>query len=460
MIPAIGPFPFLTELADITDATTANDPPFPPLEASFDTNITRSVWYKFAPATSGLYTFSSSGDTATTIKDTSMILYRSSTADCAGTLSIVAFNEDSGSLRSAISTNVTAGNTYFLVVWVGRTEVITNADIQRLDLQLRVSKPAPATNDTCATAAVIPGTLTAPYATAIFDTTRAAKTVGLIPPCATNTGTAASRNLWFKFTPSTTGAYIFSTGSDTATTINDTVMEIYTLNGGCGTAPSEIACNDNGLGRAVVSSPLSAGTTYYIVVWDNSPSYIPGETLLQLRVSPSTAPSVTTLPPSRITSTSTMLNGIVNPNGVVSRFWFEWGTTTSLGTKTPVKLLLGTPLDFNTNIAVTAFQPNVLYYYQMVATNTLGMTRGAIETFLWNNTPPVIISAEAVLASDRIFRVEFTGQSNHFYRVEYTTNLINWIDAGAATEVGSSTFELQHSAEAPSTKRFFRIKSP
>ena len=69
VIPGAGPFPYLTAVtSDITDATATGDPPLP----SCQTNVSRSIWYTFTPATNGDYTISSCADgpTATTVDDT------------------------------------------------------------------------------------------------------------------------------------------------------------------------------------------------------------------------------------------------------------------------------------------------------------------------------------------------------------------------------------------------------
>ena len=226
VIPSGGPFPHTTQLIEITGATKVNDPPFPPSAASFDTNITRSVWFKFTPAESALYTLSTGLDTDTTFRDTSMILYTAA-SDCA-TFTIHSFNEDSGTLRSAISTNLVVGTTYYIVVWVGRTEV--EPPVQPLDLMLRVTKPAFPPNDTCTTPMVIPSLLTGSHITPVVDTTLATSTPGLLPQCLNlveNPGAVPSREVWYQFTPSVGGTYNFSTAADTKTRIDDTIMSLY-----------------------------------------------------------------------------------------------------------------------------------------------------------------------------------------------------------------------------------------
>lgn len=473
LIPNDQGFPYTTFDLDVSQETTANDPPLPATQG-FDTNITRSVWFKFTPQDAGLYTFSTGPDTGTRFADSTIALYTSPSGQC-GSFTLFAHNEDSGSLRASISTNLTAGTTYFIVVWVGRLsspEFVGEEAVAKesLELQLRVSKPAVPANDTCADAIVIPSNLTAAYLSPLIDTTLATTTANLTPPCVTNFGSVASRDVWFKFTPAVSGSYILSTGSDTAsilgndgTLIDDTAIGIYTLPNGCGQTANQFACNDNGLGRAVLSANLVAGTTYYIVIWDNSPTYVPGETALRLRLSPATKPFAETGPLLSISSTGAVLGATVNANGLLSRFWFEWGSTTSLGSTSAVKILFAGASTFITNIAVSGFQPDRDYYYAVVATNSLGRATGSTNTFRWNSAPPsdLVYFPEGT----GVFQIEFTGSPFHNYVVQGSSNLLNWVDLGLATtnQIGGSdsAFLFRHAQAPPAAPQFFyRLKLP
>lgn len=470
VIPATNAASFVSTTAqlDIRSATvSANDPPLPASQTGFDTNITHSVWFKFTPLVTGLYTISSGPDTDTAFKDTTMVMYRS-TGDC-GPFSIYSYNEDSGSLRASISTNLTAGTTYYIVVWVGRLSAPDTSTDESLDLQLRVSKVAAPSNDTCANPLIIPSTLTAPYFSPIIDTTLATTTAGLTPPCVANPGTVPSRDVWFRFTPSVAGSYIFSTGSDTSsilgndgTLIDDTVIGLYTLAGGCGQTPNQIACNDNGFARAVLSANLTANTTYYIVVWDNAPSYVPGETALRLRVGPATQPTAETLPMLSISSTGAVLGANVNANGLLSRFWFEWGPTDSLGSTSAVRILFANATPFTTNIMVSGFQRDTEYFYKVVATNAMGRSAGSRMTFKWISTPP----ADLFFFQDvgGASQMEFTGEAFHNYLVQGSINLVNWTDLGlASTNLTQSpaSFLFRHSPPPPAPAQFYyRLKLP
>src|SRR6266540_1212456 len=106
-----------------------------------------------------------------------------------------------------------------------------------------------------------------------------------------------SRGLWYRFTPMNAGFYTITTCSTCAgatsmagaTTVDDTVMAIYTSAGGCAGPFVQVACNDDLCGpsslQASITASLLADTTYYIVAWQydtNAP--VSGKTNIQVVV--------------------------------------------------------------------------------------------------------------------------------------------------------------------------------
>lgn len=160
VIPAAGPFPYLTAVtADITDATLTGDPPVP----SCQTNVSRSVWYTFTPAATATYTISSCADspTGSTVDDTVMAIFTSASG-CAGAFTEIATvgasdgcDDDScvtESLQAFVTTTLTSGTQYFIVMWEFDPTAPT---VGNTAVQLRVSQtPAPA-NDVCGAATVL-----------------------------------------------------------------------------------------------------------------------------------------------------------------------------------------------------------------------------------------------------------------------------------------------------------------
>lgn len=218
VIPAAGPFPYTTgTTADITDAGVTGDPPLP----SCQNDISRSIWYRFTPSASAQYMISScaGAPTGTTVADTVMAIYTA--ASCAGPFTEVpagiftdGCDDDTcavEALQSVITTQLTAGTTYYVVVWLfdqpapmaGQTSV-----------QLLVSRFLPAANDTCA--GVIPLSLNTPLnGTTTSGLTPAATNDYVLSGAACFTGigqtasTADGIDVVYSFTAPTAGTYSF-----------------------------------------------------------------------------------------------------------------------------------------------------------------------------------------------------------------------------------------------------------
>lgn len=221
VIPAAGPFPYLTTVtADITDATSAGDPPLPLCQ----TSVSRSIWYRFTPTATATYIISSCADvpTGTTVDDTVMAIYTSSTGNCGGTYTQLPDAADSDgcdddscaseAFQSVITTRLNAGTAYFIVVWEfgGAPPTAGNTAVQ-----LQVTQFLPPANDSCASPAAL--TLNTP----VNGTTVAALNDYQLSGSACFTGvgqtasTATGRDVVYSFTAPTAANYSFRvTGYD------------------------------------------------------------------------------------------------------------------------------------------------------------------------------------------------------------------------------------------------------
>jgi hypothetical protein len=214
VIPAAGPFPHLTAVtADITDATTVGDPPLP----SCQTDISRSIWYTFTPSATANYVISSCADapTGSTVDDTVMAIYTSG-GGCAGPFTEIptagastGCNDDgcgSEALQSVISTQLTAGTTYYIVVWEFGTVAPTAGNTA---IQLRVTQNLAPANDTCASAAPLsvntPVSGTTAFAVNDYQLSGAACFTGIGQTASTATGA----DVVYSFTASSAGSYSF-----------------------------------------------------------------------------------------------------------------------------------------------------------------------------------------------------------------------------------------------------------
>lgn len=153
---------------------------------------------------------------------------------------------------------------------------------------------------------------------------------------------------------------------------------------------------------------LNGGTTYHFqIVSMNSDGFAYGadQTFTTLGASASNTA------PSGISALSADVNGMVNPHNTATSVVFEYGLTSALGMKTaPIQLPAG-----NANVAVTKHLTGLLplrtYFYRIVATNSLGVTRTAISTFTTLVVLPPKFSPGGTPASVMAFAGAFVGFS-------------------------------------------------
>jgi hypothetical protein len=110
------------------------------------------------------------------------------------------------------------------------------------------------------------------------------------------------------------------------------------------------------------------------------------------------SPSVGSKAASNVAETTVTLNGTVNPNGLATKTYFEYGTTLAYGSKTAEVSVGSGSSALETAKAVTGLTPNTTYHYRVVATNADGTSTGGDRTFHvgWNVQAPAAIAGNGV----------------------------------------------------------------
>ncbi|HXN39544.1 MAG TPA: fibronectin type III domain-containing protein [Solirubrobacteraceae bacterium] len=95
----------------------------------------------------------------------------------------------------------------------------------------------------------------------------------------------------------------------------------------------------------------------------------------------SSSPTVETRPATWIGETNSTLNGIVNPNGAETKYYFEYGTTVSYGTKTAEASAGSGTKNVEESKEITGLLASTTYHFRIVATNSNGTSAGADQMF-------------------------------------------------------------------------------
>jgi hypothetical protein len=155
-------------------------------------------------------------------------------------------------------------------------------------------------------------------------------------------------------------------------------------------------------------------------------------------------PAVSTRPASQLGDTSATLNGYLSPNGLETKTYFEYGPTTAYGSKTPEVSAGSGSATLSKSAAVTNLNPNVLYHYRMVATNSSGTAQGADRTFLpgWtvqpsSKTAGFLEDVSCVSATD-CMAVGYSGQ----WAIVQHWNGSEWVEQPVAKPAGATATAL------------------
>jgi hypothetical protein len=155
---------------------------------------------------------------------------------------------------------------------------------------------------------------------------------------------------------------------------------------GSTTAPVNAGSGTVNTGVSQDLTGLTPGTTYhYRLVATSSGGTTSGSDGI-FNTASAAPPTVTTTAATGIGSSSATLNGSINPNGQATTYYFEYGKTTSYGTKTGVQNGGSDSSSVNVAAAVSGLQSGTTYHFRLVATSPSGTTDGADLSFTSTST--------------------------------------------------------------------------
>lgn len=98
-------------------------------------------------------------------------------------------------------------------------------------------------------------------------------------------------------------------------------------------------------------------------------------------VASAATPLVTTGGAAQVTITTATLTGTVNPRGLTTSYFFQYGTTTAYGTRTPSTSAGKGGAGVAAAAQVTGLAPNTRYHYRLLGHNSDGTVAGNDRTF-------------------------------------------------------------------------------
>ena len=389
VIPAAGPFPYMTAVtADITDATTSGDPPLP----SCQTNVSRSIWYRFTPSATATYMISTCAldGTATTVDDTVMAIY---TGACGALTEIPTTDASDGcdddacadeGLQSVIRTQLSGGVTYFIVVWEFDPTPPTAGNTA---VQLRVSQSLPPSNDICASATSLvlntPVSGTTEFGNDDYQLSGSAcfTGVGNVP------STASGRDVVYSFTAPLTDTYSIRVTGYVQSTLSNLVLYSASSCPGAGASPVTVAtclaASNRGVdstSEEILCESLSLNQQIYVFVDESSFTDGSPFTIEVTRCASESGPNDT---PATATAFRFGIEGSINP--VSDADFFSLGTPAS-GSRlfALVDGVAGNSTDFDLRVTTTT---DTLEYDDSNAGDAFGFASPCVAGTALTGTP-------------------------------------------------------------------------
>jgi hypothetical protein len=163
---------------------------------------------------------------------------------------------------------------------------------------------------------------------------------------------------------------------------------------GSTTAVHNLSATSNDDDVAATLSGLSPATSYhYRLVATNSGGTSYGGTGI---FNTSAAPSVVTAAASHVGASAATLNGLINPEALSTTWYFEYGSTTTYGSKTPGKTLAASPNISAVSAVLADLAPQASYHYRLVGVSSAGTTYG-VDFELTTGLPVTINTAESTV---------------------------------------------------------------
>lgn len=174
---------------------------------------------------------------------------------------------------------------------------------------------------------------------------------------------------------------------------------------------------------------LTAGTTYhYRLVATSTDGTARGQ---NGTFTTRTAPVAATGAATSVTVASATLNGTVDPNGRATNWYFEYGTSTRYGSKTPAASAGSGTTARAVSASVSSLRPGLRYHYRLVAASDAGTSRGADRTFSTAG-PPTVVTRPASSLTHRSARLNGTVSPNGLATTWY-------FEYGTSTGYGTKT---------------------
>jgi phosphodiesterase/alkaline phosphatase D-like protein len=233
---------------------------------------------------------------------------------------------------------------------------------------------------------------------------------------------------------------------------------------GVQTSPTSAGAGTANVAVQQTLSGLAASTTYHYRLVATSPGGTAYGQDATFATTPTPAPAVTTGTATSVSFASASLTGSVNPEGVPTTYYFQYGATLAYGAKTAVESAASGTAPQAVTAPITGLAPATTYHYRLVAASAGGTVVGADATLTTTKTPaPLVATAAATAVGTTSATVNATvnpnGVASDYYFQYGTTS--SYGRSTPSQSAGSGTAAASYSAAlnglAPGTTYHYRV---
>jgi phosphodiesterase/alkaline phosphatase D-like protein len=192
-----------------------------------------------------------------------------------------------------------------------------------------------------------------------------------------------------------------STIRDTTATLNGSVNPLgqsttayfeygTTTSYGTSSAVKSVGSGNNSSNVSIGVTGLKPGVTYHFrIVAKNGTGSSSGSDQAFTTTGP---PGIAAAAATSITSSTATLNASLDSRGHTTTWYFDYGTTTSYGTRSASQTQGSSPGAHTVSVAIGALNPGTVYHFRLVASNSSGTTAGP-DTVFTSAGPAVTVAA-------------------------------------------------------------------
>lgn len=183
------------------------------------------------------------------------------------------------------------------------------------------------------------------------------------------------------------------------------------------------------------------------------------------------APSVSTNATANASNSTAVVTGTVTPNGSQTTYWYEYGESNALGSKTSTQAIGSGFTSIASPGYITGLKKDTTYYFRLSAKNASGTVNGATHSFETNNNPPAQGTAPAA-STNAATNLARTSATLNAHVTPHSSQTTFWFEYGDSSSFGSVTsfqsagnnntsnaVSAAVSGLNPATKYYFRVNA-